>query len=71
MMFLQLADGVDDQTWNYHLNKGDYSQWFRNLLKEEDLARATAGIEQQENLPADLSPARIRELVQTRYTAPA
>lgn len=71
MMFLQLADGVDEQTWNYHLSKGDYSQWFRNLLKDEVLAQATARVEREEHLAADQSRARIKELVQSRYTAPA
>jgi hypothetical protein len=27
--FLQLAEGVDDSTWMYHLRKGDYSSWFK------------------------------------------
>jgi hypothetical protein len=27
MIFLQLADGVDDRTWQHHLHAGDYSRW--------------------------------------------
>jgi hypothetical protein len=71
MMFLQLAEGVDEATWNYHLERGDYSQWFRNLLKDDELAQATAQVEQQPTLPARESLTRIKELVQSRYTAPA
>ncbi len=29
-VFMQLADGVDDETWLYHLRNGDFSYWFRS-----------------------------------------
>jgi HAD superfamily hydrolase (TIGR01484 family) len=38
-MFMQLGEGVDDKTWQYHLEKGDYAGWFRGIIKDEDLAR--------------------------------
>jgi hypothetical protein len=28
MIFLQIADGIDDATWEHHLRAGDYSAWF-------------------------------------------
>ena len=28
-MFIQIADGVDDATWIFHLKRGDYSKWLR------------------------------------------
>ena len=28
IIFMQIADGIDDKTWEYHLRRGDYSQWF-------------------------------------------
>src|SRR5207244_11492165 len=28
-MFIQIADGVDEETWLYHLRHGDYSDWFK------------------------------------------
>ena len=69
-MFLQLADGVDDETWNFHLGRGDYSRWFREAIKDDDLANEAAQYEQ----PADLSPRESREkiksAVERRYTAP-
>src|SRR5262249_32630025 len=37
-LFLQIADGVDDETWMHHLRHGDYSEWFRRRIKDEDLA---------------------------------
>ncbi len=44
-MFMQLADGVDDATWLHHLRQGDYSRWFREAVKDQDLARQVAEAE--------------------------
>jgi hydroxymethylpyrimidine pyrophosphatase-like HAD family hydrolase len=71
MTFLQLAEGVDDDTWIHHLKQGDYSRWFRQFLKDEDLARETALVEKRAGLPAKESRELIKSLVQERYTAPA
>jgi hypothetical protein len=69
-VFLQTADGVDDGTWMHHLRAGDYSRWFRECIKDEDLAREAEAIE-LEGMDAGESRARIREAVERRYTAPA
>ncbi len=71
ILFLQLADGVDDDTWNYHLQRGDVSTWFRDCVKDETLAEETAAIEGQTNLSATESRERIRETVERHYTLPA
>jgi hypothetical protein len=69
--FLQLAVGVDDETWLHHLREGAYSQWFRVAIKDDDLAAEAAAIEQDRSLSAQESRARIKEIVERRYTAPA
>jgi hypothetical protein len=66
-----LADGVDDRTWLHHLNEGAYSRWFREAIKDQDLAEEAASIEKNGSLSAADSRARIKELVERRYTAPA
>ena len=69
--FLQLAEGVDDETWMFHLRRGDFSSWFKTIIKDEELAREAAEIECDEAAsPAD-SRERIREAVDGRYTASA
>src|SRR5262249_50100885 len=45
MMFLQLAEGVDDDTWLFHLRNGDYSRWFEDVIKDPDLAKAVRLVE--------------------------
>jgi hydroxymethylpyrimidine pyrophosphatase-like HAD family hydrolase len=69
-LFLQLADGVDDATWTHHLRRGDYSRWFREMIKDDGMADAAAGVE-SESLPPRESRERIRALIEERYTAPA
>lgn len=71
MIFLQISDGIDDATWEHHLRAGDYSAWFRNVIKDDDMAEEAAEIEADESLGAGESRKRVRELVSRRYTAPA
>lgn len=70
-LFLQLAEGVDDETWMHHLLRGDYSRWFRQMIKDPPLADEAAEIEKEGGLSAKESRARIREKIEARYTYPA
>jgi hypothetical protein len=36
MVFMQLSQGVDDETWMFHLKEHDYSKWFRDALHDEE-----------------------------------
>lgn len=70
MLFLQMADGVDDETWLHHLENGDVVKWFAESIKDRELVKeggavATAG------LSAEESRAKIRSIVERRYTLPA
>src|SRR3989442_7405096 len=70
-VFEQLAEGVDDATWLHHLRRGDYARWFREEIKDEELAREAERIEQDESLSPEESRERIRAAIDTRYTLPA
>lgn len=70
VLFVQLAEGVDDETWAYHLQRGDYSRWFREGIKDQDLADEAAQIEAQPATPAQTRE-RIKSLIDERYTLPA
>ncbi len=70
-LFLQIADGVDDETWTHHLRQGDYSEWFRDKIKDAELADETKRIEQQSGISPQDSRAAIREEVERRYTLPS
>jgi hydroxymethylpyrimidine pyrophosphatase-like HAD family hydrolase len=70
-LFLQMADGVDDDTWTWHLRNGDYSRWFREKIKDDALAEEAERIEQAPELSARESRAQMRRRVEERYTGAA
>jgi hypothetical protein len=71
MLFMQIADGVDDETWLYHLRQGDYSRWFREAIKDEGLAQDAVSVEHARDLGAAQTRERIRSAIEQRYTKPA
>lgn len=70
--FMQLSDGVDDATWLYHLDAGDYVRWIRDCIKDDELADE---VEQVGHTATDRSPketrAAVRSAIESRYTTPA
>ncbi|HZT18571.1 MAG TPA: HAD-IIB family hydrolase [Dongiaceae bacterium] len=70
-LFVQMADGIDDATWLFHLRAGDYARWFRDAIKDEGLAAVAAGLEARPDIDASQSRKRIREAIEQRYTASA
>src|SRR5205807_10658221 len=71
MLFLQLGEGVDDETWLYHLREGDYSRWFREFIKDDELGAEAETAERLPNLSAADSRKLIKAAVEKRYTHPA
>jgi hydroxymethylpyrimidine pyrophosphatase-like HAD family hydrolase len=71
VMFLQIAEGVDEPTWLFHLRRGDYSRWFREQIKDEALARSVEGIEKSARGTAAETRSLVREAIEERYTLPA
>ncbi|GAB1544728.1 HAD-IIB family hydrolase [Scytonema sp. NUACC21] len=71
ILFTQLAEGVDDETWLYHLQQGDYSRWFQEAIKDDSLAEEAEQIEKTANNSATESRAAIKAAIEQRYTLPA
>jgi len=71
MTFLELAGGVDDATWLHHLKGGEYSKWFRDAIRDEDLAREVAETEARYTKDASSGREAVRKAVEQRYTLPA
>ena len=46
VIFLQMAQGVDDQTWMHHLRSGEYLRRFSEAIKDDELAAETRAVEQ-------------------------
>ncbi|WP_029215672.1 HAD-IIB family hydrolase [Kallotenue papyrolyticum] len=70
-LFMQLAEGVDDATWQYHLRRGDYARWFRESIGDAELAAVAERVAAQAELPTEESRAAIRRAIEERYTRPA
>ncbi len=71
IVFLQLAEGIDDETWEHHRRNGDYSRWFAEGIKDEALTREAERIEAMGDVPASKSRALLREAIEKIYTLPA
>lgn len=70
-LFLQIADGVDDETWEFHRRNGDYSKWARDEIKDNQLADELAEVEADGDADPKDSRAAVRAAVEARYTLPA
>jgi len=70
LLFVDLGDGVDDETWEFHRRNGDYSAWFRAEIKDGQLAAEAEAIEHGTQSPAE-GRAALRAAVEKRYTLPA
>jgi hypothetical protein len=68
---MDLADGVDDDTWLFHLRKREVSEWLRRSIKDEALADQVAAVEHDKQLDAAASRRKIREMIEALYTLPA
>jgi hypothetical protein len=71
MTFLELAQGVDDATWLHHLKGREYSKWFREAVKDDELAHDVEEIESKFAGDPAASRAAVRKAVEHRYTLPA
>ena len=70
IMFLEMADGVDDETWEWHRARGDFSEWVASCIKDADLAAELHALEEGAADPTGARKA-IRDAIERRYTLPA
>jgi hydroxymethylpyrimidine pyrophosphatase-like HAD family hydrolase len=69
--FMELGDGVDDDTWLFHLQRHEVSRWLRESIKDEELADRVAEVENDESGDAETSRKQVRKLIEAVYTLPA
>jgi HAD superfamily hydrolase (TIGR01484 family) len=65
--FLQLAQGIDDDTWLFHLRNGDYTRWFRDSIKDDELAAEVQSLESSQDPVRSRS--ELAASVKRRYAA--
>src|SRR5690349_16785586 len=69
-VFSTIAEGIDEETWLFHLRRGDYSRWFRSAVKDRYLADQAERIERRPDLKSEETRKLIRSLIEARYTLP-
>lgn len=67
--FLQMGEGVDEETWRFHLAGGDYSRWLGAVIHDEELAAEVAALEKAaDGVTTKEARQRLRAAVERRYT---
>ena len=64
--FVELAEGVDEATWQHHFQQGDYSVWLRDMIKDPDLAAEVATLERSGIAAAESRP-QVLEKIRQKY----
>jgi hypothetical protein len=70
-MFLQIAEGIDSETWLFHRRRRDYSRWFRCSLKDGEIADQIEAVETDDSIEDAASRQSVKEIILRKYTAPA
>lgn len=67
-MFAQIAEGVDDETWLFHLRNGDYSRWLEAHLTDPPLIEEIKAAEANRDLDAAATRKVILGAIEEKYT---
>ena len=70
VVFCEMAWGVDDDTWLFHLRRGDYSHWVEKTIKDVELAGEIAIVEHSSHLSSSDSRRLVRDAIDRRYVLP-
>jgi hypothetical protein len=65
-LFMQIGEGVDDETWLHHLKSGDYACWFRENIKDDKLAELADQLSKSDATAVE-SRERIFEWIRQKY----
>lgn len=67
--FMEMAGGVDPDTWMYHLQRGEISDWFEKKVKDAESAAQIREIERDAaDLGAEETRAQVLRLIGARYS---
>ena len=65
--FCELAEGVDEATWEHHRRRGEYSAWLREKIKDPELGLEAEEVEKAERLATGVARSRLLEAIRRRY----
>ena len=64
MLFAHIAEGIDPDTWSWHLRRQDYTKWFRDTIHDEELA----GIAEKATTDPATARQEILSFINSKYT---
>lgn len=67
LRFCELSEGVDEATWEYHRQRGEYSAWLGQIIKDVELGEEAENLEKAEDLTAGEARRRLLEAIRRRY----
>jgi len=70
-LFVKLSQAVDEETWLFHLRRGDYSRWFSEVIGDDVLAQIAARLEGPGGPSAATSKRRIVTAIERDYPVSA
>ena len=65
-LFCHIGRGIDEETWLFHLRRGDYSRWIRDSVRDKDLAEIVRQVEERDYDLQD-SRNRICDAIEVKY----
>ncbi len=65
--FIELAEGLDDETWLFHLKRNDYSRWIEQIIKDYGLADEVRSVETAQDATAANSLAAVQQSITKRF----
>lgn len=69
-MFCDIAAGLDDATWLFHLVRGDYARWFELVIKDEELEQLAQDLSKRSDIPAVDSRLLVFDAIRSRFSLP-
>jgi hydroxymethylpyrimidine pyrophosphatase-like HAD family hydrolase len=65
-IFMQLLEGIDDETYLFHLQRHDYSRWFDEVIHDDEIAQRLNEIEQTESATGE-SRTKLIDIIRERF----
>jgi len=65
--FIELAEGLDDETWLFHLKRNDYSNWIEHVIKDYGLADEVRAIETSDDSAAEQTRTAVQQTIEKRF----
>ena len=65
MLFAHIAEGIDVDTWSWHLHRHDFTNWFRDTIHDNELAEVAGYAEALQDPAAGRS--QILTFIHSKY----